>query len=147
MGPEPAWLSRGDPISIPGIAYLVRRNPPVAALSNATSGRALCSRPMTPSLRAPLSLALLTVSLQLTAMSPAPAFEFTQLAGGVYASIRQEPVGLGVDANNLFVIGDDGVLVVDTNFGPSSTRHVLAKLRTITDKPVKYVVNTHKGNH
>jgi glyoxylase-like metal-dependent hydrolase (beta-lactamase superfamily II) len=76
-------------------------------------------------------------------MSPAPAFEFTQLAGGVYASIRQEPVGLGVDANNLFVIGDDGVLVVDTNFGPSSTRHVLAKLRTITDKPVKYVVNTH----
>lgn len=93
--------------------------------------------------RTPFSLPLLALSLQLGATPPAPAFEFTQLADGVYASIRQEPVGLGVDANNLFVIGDDGVLVVDTNFGPSSTRQVLAKLRTITDKPVKYVVNTH----
>ena len=73
----------------------------------------------------------------------AEAFEFQKLAEGVYASIRREPVGLGVDANNLFVIGDDGVLVVDTNFGPSSTRHVLASLRKLTDKPVRFVVNTH----
>jgi cyclase len=98
---------------------------------------------MIPWLRAPLSLALLAASLQLAARPPAPRFEFTQLADGVFASIRTEPVGLGVDANNLFVIGDDGVLVVDTNFGPSSTRQVLAKLRTITEKPVKFVVNTH----
>jgi glyoxylase-like metal-dependent hydrolase (beta-lactamase superfamily II) len=70
-------------------------------------------------------------------------FEFQKLADGIYASIRKEPVGLGVDANNLFVIDDDGVVVVDTNFGPSSTRQVLAALRAITDKPVKYVINTH----
>ena len=70
-------------------------------------------------------------------------FEFQKLADGVYASIRKEPIGLGVDANNLFVIDDDGVVVVDSNFGPSSTRQVLAALRTITDKPVKYVINTH----
>lgn len=79
----------------------------------------------------------------LTAQPSPPTFEFQKLADGVYASIRREPVGLGVDANNLFVIGDDGVLVVDTNFGPSSTRQVLAELRRVTDKPVKYVVNTH----
>jgi len=77
------------------------------------------------------------------AQTPAGMFEFQKLADGVYASIRTEPVGLGVDANNLFVIGDDGVVVVDTNFGPSSTRQALAGLRTITDKPVKYVINTH----
>jgi glyoxylase-like metal-dependent hydrolase (beta-lactamase superfamily II) len=70
-------------------------------------------------------------------------FDFQKLADGVYASIRTEPVGLGVDANNLFIIDDDGVVVVDTNFGPSSTRRVLAALRGITDKPVKYVINTH----
>ena len=70
-------------------------------------------------------------------------FEFQKLADGVYASIRKEPVGLGVDANNLFVIDDDGVVVVDTNFGPSSTRQVLAALRRITEAPVKYVINTH----
>ena len=77
------------------------------------------------------------------AQAPAPAFEFQKLADGVYASIRTEPVGLGVDANNLFIIDDDGVVVVDTNFGPSSTRHVLAALRTVTNKPVKVVINTH----
>lgn len=66
-----------------------------------------------------------------------------KLADGVYASIWNEPVGLGVDANNLFVIDDEGVVVVDTNFGATSTREVLAALRTLTGKPVKYVINTH----
>jgi cyclase len=79
----------------------------------------------------------------MTARPSGEPFEFQKLADGVYASIRGEPVGLGVDANNLFVIDDDGVVVVDTNFGPSSTRQVLASLRKITDKPVRYVINTH----
>jgi cyclase len=97
-------------------------------------------------LSAPGAIVVLFVVLLLApimAQPAAPLFEFQRLADGVYAAIRREPVGLGVDANNLFVIGDDGVIVVDTNFGPSSTRQVLAELRTITDKPVKYVVNTH----
>jgi glyoxylase-like metal-dependent hydrolase (beta-lactamase superfamily II) len=50
---------------------------------------------------------------------------------------------LHVDANNLFVIDDAGVVVVDTNFGATSTREVAAALRSLTDKPVKYVINTH----
>ena len=48
------------------------------------------------------------------------------------------------NANNLFIIDSDGVVVVDTNFGPSSTRDVLAALRRLTDKPVRFVVNTHR---
>lgn len=90
-----------------------------------------------------LALALIAASPRPPGQQPSAAFEFQKLADGVYASIRKEPVGLGVDANNLFVVGDDGVLVVDTNFGPSSSRQVLAELRRITDKPVKFVVNTH----
>jgi cyclase len=70
-------------------------------------------------------------------------FEIQQLTEGVYASIRKEPAGLGVDANNVFIIDEDGVLVVDTNFGASSTRQVIEALKKITPKPVKYVVNTH----
>jgi cyclase len=88
-------------------------------------------------------LVLLLGSLGFRLHSSEENFEFQKLADGVYAAIRTEPVGLGVDANNLFVIDDDGIVVVDTNFGPSSTRAVLAALRKITDKPVKYVVNTH----
>ena len=70
-------------------------------------------------------------------------FEIQKLADGVYVSIRREPVGLGVDANNVFILDDDGVVVVDTNFGASSTRQVIAALKKITNKPVRYVVNTH----
>lgn len=90
-----------------------------------------------------LGCAMLRPAALADSQAPSETFEFHKLADGVYASIRKEPVGLGVDANNLFVIGDDGVVVVDTNFGPSSTRQVLAALRKLTDKPVKYVINTH----
>jgi cyclase len=93
--------------------------------------------------RLPFLLAGCLMLSPIAVRSAEETFEFQKLTDGVYASIRAEPVGLGVDANNLFVIDDDGVVVVDTNFGPSSTRQVLAALRRITSKPVKYVINTH----
>jgi glyoxylase-like metal-dependent hydrolase (beta-lactamase superfamily II) len=70
-------------------------------------------------------------------------FEVQKLTDGVYALIRKEPPGLMFDANNLFIINDQDVLVVDSNFSLASTREVLAALRRLTDKPVRYVVNTH----
>ena len=70
-------------------------------------------------------------------------FDVQQLADGVYAVIRREPPGFMVDANNVFIIGDTDVVVVDSNGAPGITREVLAALRRITPKPVRYVVNTH----
>jgi cyclase len=70
-------------------------------------------------------------------------FDVQQLADGVYAVIRREPAGFMVDANNVFIIGDSDVVVVDSNGAPGITREVLAALRRITPKPVRYVVNTH----
>jgi cyclase len=70
-------------------------------------------------------------------------FEVKKLAEGVFAVMRLDPPGLMVDANDVFIIGDDGVIVVDTNGSPATTRKVLQALRKLTDKPVKYVVNTH----
>jgi glyoxylase-like metal-dependent hydrolase (beta-lactamase superfamily II) len=84
-----------------------------------------------------ISLATVTFAVQ------ASNFDVQQLADGVYAVIRREPPGFMVDANNVFVIGDTDVVVVDANGAPGITREVLAALRRITDKPVRYVVNTH----
>ena len=39
-------------------------------------------------------------------------------------------------------IGDDGVLLVDTSVAEASDK-VLAAIRTLTDKPIRYIVNTH----
>jgi len=91
------------------------------------------------------ALTLLTATLVwLPAQSiPASNFDVQQLADGVYAVIRREPAGFMVDANNVFIIGDTDVVVVDSNGAPGITREVLAALRRITPKPVRYVVNTH----
>jgi cyclase len=46
------------------------------------------------------------------------------------------------------IVGDDGVLVVDSDYLPSRARADIALIRTITNKPVKYLVNTHwHGDH
>jgi glyoxylase-like metal-dependent hydrolase (beta-lactamase superfamily II) len=77
------------------------------------------------------------------AESPARNFDVQKLAEGVYAVIRQDPPGLMVDANNVFIINDDDVVVIDSNGAPLITKEVLAALRKLTNKPVKYVINTH----
>ena len=77
------------------------------------------------------------------AQSTARNFEVQKIAEGVYAVVRKDLPGLMVDANNVFIINDEDVVVVDANGAPSITREVLAALRKLTDKPVRYVVNTH----
>ena len=46
------------------------------------------------------------------------------------------------------IIGDSAVLVVDSDYLPSRARADIALIRTVTNKPVKYLVNTHwHGDH
>lgn len=66
-----------------------------------------------------------------------------KLAEGVYAAIRKEPPGIFVDANCVFIVNDQDVVIVDANLTPGSARECLAALRKLTDKPVTYVINTH----
>ena len=48
----------------------------------------------------------------------------------------------GAGANITAQIGDDGVLLVDTGTG-QATDKVLAAIRRLTDKPVRYIINTN----
>ena len=41
------------------------------------------------------------------------------------------------------VVGDDGVLVVDTRASHAEARELTDDLATLTDLPVRWVVNTH----
>ena len=70
-------------------------------------------------------------------------FEVQKIAGDVYAVIRREPPSLWFNPNTVFIIGKRDVTVVDANISSEDTREVLAELRKITAKPVRYVVNTH----
>ena len=47
------------------------------------------------------------------------------------------------DPNTGIVIGDDCVLVADTQATPAMAADVVRRIREVTDKPIKYVVLTH----
>ncbi len=51
-------------------------------------------------------------------------------------------------SNSAFLVTDAGVLVVDTGQHPADGRALFERIRTITGKPVKWVINTHAhGDH
>ena len=62
---------------------------------------------------------------------------FTELADGLYAYTAEG------DPNTGIVIGDDSVMVIDAQATPIMAQDVIAKIRTVTDKPIKYVVMSH----
>ena len=86
------------------------------------------------------SFSILIATLTGTAQ---PRFKIVKLAMGVYAAIRTEPPGLTVNANSVFIINDSDVVVVDTTLTPGTARETIAALKQLTNKPVKYVINTH----
>ncbi|WP_439517969.1 MBL fold metallo-hydrolase [Hydrogenophaga sp.] len=47
------------------------------------------------------------------------------------------------DPNTGIVIGDDAVLVADTQATPAMAADVVRRIREVTDKPIRYVVLTH----
>ena len=47
------------------------------------------------------------------------------------------------DPNTGIVIGDDAVLVADTQATPRIANDVIRRIREVTDKPIKYLVLTH----
>lgn len=91
-------------------------------------------------------IALLCLLLSLSAGVPGqierPAPARTEIASGVYL-YQTAPYGIGLDGNSIVVIGDDAVLVFDTNGTPAAAEAVIADIRRLTQKPVRYVVNSH----
>ena len=84
------------------------------------------------------------VLLSLTAVQPPESrVELVKLADGVWAATRREAIGLAQNANSLIVVGDRDVLVVDAQFTREATLETLAAVRSVTRRPVRWVVNTH----
>lgn len=73
------------------------------------------------------------------ALSQSADFDVMQVANGVYAVIAKP----GIASNGAFIVNRDDVVVVDTHLRPSWARETIAEIRKVTDKPVRYVINTH----
>jgi glyoxylase-like metal-dependent hydrolase (beta-lactamase superfamily II) len=63
--------------------------------------------------------------------------QIRELARDVYGYISD------FDPNCGFVVADDHVVLIDTRPTPRMARDFLADIRTVTDKPVKFIVLTH----
>jgi cyclase len=70
------------------------------------------------------------------------AVQKVQIAEGIY-QFMTAPDGYVPNGNSVVIVNDKDVLVFDTFSRPSTARTLLAEIRTITDKPVRYVVNSH----
>ena len=47
------------------------------------------------------------------------------------------------DPNTGIIIGDDAVMVIDTQATPVMAQDVIRRIREVTDKPIKYVLLSH----
>lgn len=71
-------------------------------------------------------------------------FTIVKVADGVYGAIGKP----GVLSNAAIIVTDRGVIVVDTHLRPSWAKDLIQTIRQMTDRPVRYVINTHwHGDH
>src|SRR5579864_8212728 len=91
----------------------------------------------------PLLAFLLTASLALAQEEDfsKTQIKVTKVAGSVYMLE-------GADAGNIGAsIGEDGIVIVDDQYAPLADK-IRSALKSITDKPVRFVINTHyHGDH
>jgi len=72
-----------------------------------------------------------------------PGHETVKVADGVYAFISAESNNAIVSGNSVAIMGDNGILVVDSGNFPSETRRIIAEIRQLSSLPVRYLVHTH----
>ena len=73
--------------------------------------------------------------------APAAAYKFTEIVPGVYSAIGTGSMNVG--SNSAVIVNKDDVVIVDSHISPESGRAMLQELNAITDKPVRYLIDTH----
>lgn len=118
----------------------------IAAGKDRDQSAAMIAHLLLNSMRAILALLVTVLALgsnnqaQATALEPLP-FTLKEVGPGIYAAIDGPAHQAG--SNSGFIIGDDGVLVVDGFFNLQAARALVTEIRRLTAKPIRYIVNTH----
>jgi cyclase len=85
---------------------------------------------------------LVLAGLSMIPVSGAVAdFQLQKIGNGIWAAIVSDEGLAGGNAG--FVIGEDGVAVIDTFQDPRPAKTMLVEIRKLTPLPIRFVVNTH----
>jgi cyclase len=90
-----------------------------------------------------LAVAALAGVAWIQAQTPARplAHRFEKLADGVYAALPNGTVN--VVSNSTVIINDTDVVIVDAHATPAAARALIDDVKTLTPKPVSYLIDTH----
>src|SRR6185295_17323221 len=69
------------------------------------------------------------------------AHRFEKVADGIYYATSTGTMNVG--ANSPIILTDTEALIVDSSITPASARAMVADLKAITDKPIRFVVDSH----
>jgi len=86
--------------------------------------------------------AVAPVAAQENALRPLAGATVKQIASDLYFFFDYN------GSNAVFLVTDEGVLVIDTRQHPRAGQDLLDRIRRVTDKPIKWVINSHfHGDH
>src|SRR5579862_9539004 len=88
--------------------------------------------------------AFLVLVLTVVGRADSSTFDTISVAKDVYAVIARPGIFAGWGRCNVtFIVNQNDVVVVDTQMRPTFASEVISEIRKVTDKPVRYVINTH----
>ena len=77
---------------------------------------------------------------------PEKEYDVARLAEGVYGISWRAPLADPVEANVLVIVNESDVVLVDSSVLRTTAQRIVAEVRKLTPKPVRYVINTHWHN-
>jgi len=69
------------------------------------------------------------------------AFRFNKIQEGIYHAVGSGAMSVGCNAT--IIVNDEDVLIVDSHSTPAAAWALAEQVKTVTDKPIRYVINTH----
>jgi cyclase len=138
--------TRSDNLCIVGVAALLLgacgAKPPPASSTSASETTAIAALPPAP------TVASSTVSGRPTTVAAGDSSttrerSTSQIATGVYVVRHEDAPDTFPQGNTTLIVGEREALVVDSCYLPSSAKKDIAQIKQWTNKPVRYLVNTH----